>query len=69
MTSPTSTATPSWCVADGLIGQMMEPIEWHDDPQPEAAAQGLGHHRQARTAAHTNIINSLYIDPDDCDAR
>lgn len=33
LTLPTSTATPSWWLWDGLIGQMMEPIEWRLVPK------------------------------------
>ena len=57
---------PVVVLADGLIGQMMEPIEWRpvpkrDLPPKDWAACGR------RGRAHTNIINSLYIDPDECD--
>ena len=57
---------PVVVLADGLIGQMMEPIVWHeiptrDLPPKDWAASG----RHGRD--HTNIINSLYIDPDECD--
>jgi len=57
---------PVLVLADGLIGQMMEPIEWHDVskrqlPAKDWAATG----RKGRD--HHNIINSLYIDPNECD--
>ncbi len=57
---------PTMVVCDGLIGQMMEPIEWkpipkRDLPPKDWAASG----RHGRD--HTNIINSLYINPDECD--
>ena len=57
---------PVMVVMDGLIGQMMEPIEWHpvkkrDLPPKDWAAGG----RKGRAAP--NIINSLYIDPNACD--
>jgi len=56
---------PVMVLADGLIGQMMEPIEWHPVkkrglPPKDWAAGG----RKGR--AHTNIINSLFIDPEAC---
>ena len=57
---------PVMVLMDGLIGQMMEPIEWHevkkrDLPPKDWAACGKKGRR------HTNIINSLYIDPEECD--
>ena len=58
--------TPVMVVMDGLIGQMMEPIEWkerkgRDLPEKDWAACG----RFGR--GHNNVINSLYIDPEECD--
>ena len=57
---------PVMVVCDGLIGQMMEPIEWRDIPKRKLppkdwAASG----RKGRD--HHNVINSLYIDPEVCD--
>ena len=57
---------PVMVVCDGLIGQMMEPIEWHpvpkrDLPPKDWAAGG----RRGRD--HHNVINSLYMDPEVCD--
>ena len=57
---------PVVVLADGLIGQMMEPIVWHEIPKrklPEKDWAAGGKHGRDRT----NIINSLFIDPDDCD--
>ena len=53
-------------LGDGMIGQMMEPIEWRpvpkrDLPPKDWATTG----RKDRD--HNNIINSLYMDPDECD--
>ena len=57
---------PVVVLADGLIGQMMEPIVWHEIPKrdlpPKDWAASGRHGRD-----HTNIINSLYINPDECD--
>lgn len=57
---------PVLVLADGMIGQMMEPIEWREIPKRKLppkdwAATG----RKGR--AHHNVINSLYIDPNECD--
>ncbi len=58
--------TPVVVLADGLIGQMMEPIVWHDVkkrqlPPKTWAANG----RKGRE--HNNFINSLLIDAQDCE--
>ena len=45
---------------------MMEPIEWHPRAQAESAAQGLGACGR-RDRDHHNVINSLYMDPEECD--
>ena len=57
---------PVMVVCDGLIGQMMEPIEWHPVPKrnlppKDWAASG----KKGRD--HNNIINSLYMEPEECD--
>ena len=57
---------PVLVLADGLIGQMMEPIEWHDIPKrklPEKDWATTGRHGRD----HHNVINSLYIAPAECD--
>ena len=58
---------PCMVVFDGLIGQMMEPIEWHevakrDLPSKDSWATCGRHGRD-----HHNTLNSLYIDPEACD--
>ena len=55
---------PVMILGDGMIGQMMEPIEWHDIPKRELppkdwAASG----RKGRD--HSNFITSLRIDAPD----
>jgi len=57
---------PVVVLCDGLIGQMMEPIEWHEVPKrnlpPKTwAAGGLKGRKEH------NIINSIFIDPAECD--
>ncbi|MEG0779399.1 MAG: 3-methyl-2-oxobutanoate dehydrogenase subunit VorB [Oscillospiraceae bacterium] len=57
---------PVVVLADGLIGQMMEPIVWHELPKRKLPAKDwAANGRHGRD--HTNVINSLYIDPDVCD--
>lgn len=60
--------TPVLILADGLIGQMMEPIVWRDIPKrdlPEKdwAAAGRGNRD------HNNFITSLLIDAAACEAH
>lgn len=56
---------PVMILADGMIGQMMEPIEWNGVtkralPDKDWASTGTNHQRPH------NIINSLFIDAQDC---
>ncbi|MFA5584949.1 MAG: 3-methyl-2-oxobutanoate dehydrogenase subunit VorB [Saccharofermentanales bacterium] len=56
---------PVMMLLDGMIGQMMEPVEWRhtpatDLPEKTWATTGTGGKRPP------NIINSLFIDPDEC---
>ena len=60
--------TPVMILADGLIGQMMEPVELHMNPNPELpakpwAAQGYDPKGDRPRA----VINSLYIETEDLD--
>jgi len=57
---------PVMVLGDGLIGQMMEPVEFHDGRQPIRvlepktwAATGCDGSRP------TNVINSLFLDPEE----
>lgn len=59
--------TPVVMLADGLIGQMMEPISWparveQAGTQKDWAADG----RKGR--AHNNFVTSLRVDAPDCEA-
>ena len=59
---------PVIVLADGMVGQMMEAIEWRKPPARELkektwAAVGTNDAREP------NIINSLYIDAKDCAAH
>lgn len=54
--------TPVIVVGDGMIGQMMEPVEFHDvkrDNIPEKTWATVG----TKGKRKPNIINSLYLDP------
>ena len=59
---------PVMVLADGLIGQMMEPIEWHEKPHRKLPPKDWAACGRRGRAQH-NIINSLFIEPDACDAH
>ena len=59
---------PVMVLCDGLIGQMMEPIEWRpvpkrDLPPKDWAAGG----RKGRD--HHNIITSIFLDAEECESH
>ena len=60
---------PVLVLADGMIGQMMEAVEWRSPNAPQAAAQRPGRPTGQRGERAHNIINSLFIDPKDCSAH
>lgn len=56
--------TPVMVVGDGMLGQMMEPVEFKERnnrvlPDKDWAANGLG-----KRTSH-NVINSLFLNPED----
>ncbi|HMM32223.1 MAG TPA: 3-methyl-2-oxobutanoate dehydrogenase subunit VorB, partial [Clostridia bacterium] len=56
---------PVMILADGMIGQMMEPVEWREPKKrslPEKTWAATG---DVSSRKH-NVINSLFIDPDLC---
>ena len=60
--------SPVVLLADGMIGQMMEPIQWRDVPRrklPEKDWAASGR----RGRAHNNFITSLRMDAQDCQAH
>ena len=58
--------TPVIVLADGLIGQMMEPIVWHDVKKRQLSPKTWASSgRKGRE--HNNFINSLLIDAHDCE--
>ncbi len=60
---------PVMILGDGLIGQMMEPVEFHDDFKVEPidkddwATNGMGH----RNSKTRNLVKSLFLDPEALD--
>lgn len=57
--------TPVVVLADGMIGQMMEAIEWHEPPKRELPPKDWAANGTKNEREH-NIINSLFIDAGDC---
>ncbi len=57
---------PVVVLCDGLIGQMMEPIEWHEVPRRKLPPKDWAANGRKGRAEH-NIINSIFIDPHECD--
>ena len=59
---------PVVVLADGMIGQMMEPIVWRDVPKrSQQAKDWAAGGRKGRD--HNNFITSLLIDAEDCEAH
>ena len=57
---------PVVLLADGMIGQMMEPIVWSDRPSPPVPEKSWAATGR-RGRAHNNFITSLLIDAPDCE--
>lgn len=57
---------PCMILADGMIGQMMEPVQWPDEPAAPPAPKAWATTGTQGKRPH-NIINSLFIDPNRCD--
>ncbi len=62
---------PVMVMGDGMIGQMMEPVDFGDHPppgpdyvEPEKPWACTG--TDSRGRSHRNIVNSLFLDPDEC---
>jgi len=57
---------PVMVLGDGLIGQMMEPVEFHEEREP---IKDLAPKAWATTGCDgsrpTNVINSLFLDPEE----
>jgi 2-oxoglutarate/2-oxoacid ferredoxin oxidoreductase subunit alpha len=62
---------PVMILGDGMIGQMMEPVDFgdlevpgpeHTEPHKPWALTGT----DSRNRTNRNIVNSLYLDPDEC---
>lgn len=60
---------PCMVVLDGLIGQMMEPIEWRDIPKRDLPPVDSWATTGRKGRADHNTLNSLYIEPELCDVH
>ena len=58
---------PAMLLADGMLGQMMEPVHF-PGRSPPAGGQALGADRRLRGSGTHNIINSLYLTPSQLEA-
>nr|WP_207754923.1 3-methyl-2-oxobutanoate dehydrogenase subunit VorB [Desulforadius tongensis] len=58
--------TPVMLLGDGILGQMMEPVELGEIQEVKQAAKPWAA-TGMRGRGKPNIINSLYIDPEDCE--
>ena len=59
---------PVLVLADGMIGQMMEAVEWRS-PKPRKLPPKTWATDGTKGKREHNIINSLFIDPKDCSAH
>jgi 2-oxoglutarate ferredoxin oxidoreductase subunit alpha len=55
---------PVMVLGDGMIGQMMEPVEFRDPPEERLSAEGLGDDG-TDGRRKPNIINSLFLKPEE----
>ena len=60
---------PCMVVLDGLIGQMMEPIEWKDIPKRDLPSIDTWATTGRKGREEHNTLNSLYIEPELCDVH
>ena len=60
---------PCMVVLDGLIGQMMEPIEWKEIPKRELPSIDTWATTGRKGREEHNTLNSLYIEPELCDVH
>ena len=60
---------PVMVVMDGLIGQMMEPIEWREIPKRDLPSKDSWATTGLKGRKEHNTLNSLYIEPELCDVH
>ena len=60
---------PCMVVLDGLIGQMMEPIEWKEIPKRDLPSVDSWATTGRKGREEHNTLNSLYIEPELCDVH
>ena len=60
---------PCMVVLDGLIGQMMEPIEWKEIPKRDLPSIDTWATTGRKGREEHNTLNSLYIEPELCDVH
>ncbi len=62
---------PVMILGDGLIGQMMEPVEFHDDLKvaPSNKDDWATNGMDTRGSDRRNLVKSLYLDPEELNAH
>jgi 2-oxoglutarate ferredoxin oxidoreductase subunit alpha len=60
---------PSLILADGLLGQMMEPVEFPENKGPSTPADKPYATTGTQGKRKPNIINSLYLKPDELERK
>lgn len=58
--------TPVFVLADGFIGQMMEPCEF---PEPITSFNGKPWAVNPDASSNDNLVSSIFLDPDDLEAH
>lgn len=58
---------PVMIMADGMIGQMMEPVEFREVPKRTLPEKNWATDGGTKGKREKNIINSLFIDPAECE--
>lgn len=58
---------PVMILGDGMIGQMMEPVEFRQPPKRELPPKDWATTGTKDSNGKRRVINSLYIDPADCE--
>ena len=56
---------PVVLLADGFVGQMMEPVEFAQQPSPRTCRWAVAGNAESRG----NLINSLHLDTDELEAH
>lgn len=59
---------PSMLLLDGILGQMMEPVDFDNVPTPKISEKPWATNGHGNKRPH-NIVNSLYLKPEELEAK